>query len=143
MSPLEWPDEARAVAPLHSPSKERTLALEDGSYRFLWISCCAPYEDMPPGNYDMRCHGEARLAILAELAKQPGASFNVQILIATVQAIIPRRSQSWLEAQVAWLGQVAAIDLRRGPVTVATLARAGRNYVEGSKFIPGISKPWF
>lgn len=149
MSPREWPEEARTVAPLHSPPKEQTLALEGGSYRFLSISCRAQVQERPMGDYEMRCQAEARLAILAELAKQPGASFNTQILTAMIQAIVPRRSQSWLETQMAWLGQAAAIDLRRidvtgvGPVTVATLARTGRNHVEGRELIPGISKPWF
>ena len=98
-------------------------------------------------DYDKRCQADARLAILAELAQQPDDTLNSRNLAVMTEAIVPRRPHEWVEAQLVWLDQVDAINIKRtelaglGTVTIATLTRTGRNHVERRAFIPGVSTP--
>ena len=93
------------------------------------------------------CQADARLAILAELARLPDATLNSRNLARMIDGIVPRRPSEWVEAQIAWLDSIGAVNSRRsdlpgvGPVVIATLTQSGRNHVERRVLIPGISTP--
>ena len=98
-------------------------------------------------NYEQQCQEDARLAILAELARLPDAMLNSRALVRLIDGIVPRKPREWVEAQIAWLDSIGAVNSRRsdlpgvGPVVIATLTQSGRNHVERRVLIPGISTP--
>ncbi len=97
--------------------------------------------------YDERCRADARLAILAELARQSDATLSSRSLAPFIEQVVPRRPSEWLDAQLQWLAQMGAINITRssiaglGDVIIATLTVMGRNHVERRAPIPGVSMP--
>lgn len=53
------------------------------------------------GDYEQRCREDARLAILAELARQRDATLNSLSITRVVDALGIRRSRDWVEDQLA------------------------------------------
>lgn len=98
-------------------------------------------------SYDQQCMEDARLVILAELARQRDATLNSRNLAQIVDAVVPRRPREWTEAQLHWLDGMGAVNLRStdlpglGPVIIATLTRTGRDHIERRALLPGISHP--
>lgn len=98
-------------------------------------------------DYDKGFREDARLVILAELARQPDATLNSRNLTKVVEAVAPRRPSEWVEAQIDWLETMGAVKASRtdlpglGAVVIATLTRTGRNHVERRAFLPGVSRP--
>ncbi|MEQ1499155.1 MAG: hypothetical protein ABL914_10875 [Novosphingobium sp.] len=91
--------------------------------------------------------GDARLAILAELAQQRDETLNVLSITRLVDALGIRRSREWIDTQLGKLEELGAIELRQseiaglGTVSVATLTAAGRDHVERRSTIAGVSAP--
>lgn len=98
-------------------------------------------------DYEKACQEDARLVILAELAQQPDATLNSRNLAKLVEAVVPRRPSEWVEAQLAWLDVMGAVNITRtdlpgiGSVVIARLTRMGRNHVERRSLIPGVALP--
>lgn len=98
-------------------------------------------------DYDLKCQEDARLVILAELAKQRDATLNALSITRVVDALGLRRSREWIDTQLAKLEDLGAVQLATsdlpglGKVTVATLTRAGRDHVERRGFIHGVTAP--
>lgn len=98
-------------------------------------------------DWEQQCQADARLAILAELARLSDATLNSRNLARMIELIVPRKPHEWIEAQIAWLESVGAVRSMRsdlpgiGPVVIATLTQSGRNHVERRVLIPGISTP--
>ena len=97
--------------------------------------------------WEQRCQEDARLALLAELARQRDATLNSQSMVRVLDAIGVRRSRDWVETQLARLEDLNAVNLRRaeipglGQVTVATLTRTGREHVERRALLAGVTAP--
>ncbi len=98
-------------------------------------------------NYEQQCQEDARLAILAELARQTDASLNDLSITRIIDAIGIRRSREWVGTQLTKLAELGAVTMREtefggvGKVTVATLTRAGRDHVDRRSRIVGVSAP--
>lgn len=98
-------------------------------------------------SYEQRCQEDARLAILAELAQQRDATLNSRSLTTLIEQVVPRRTREWIETQLDWLDTMGAIRVTRselpglGPVSIATITRAGRDHVERRIVIHGITLP--
>lgn len=98
-------------------------------------------------SYEQRCQEDARLAILAELAQQRDATLNSRSLTTLIEQVVPRRTREWIETQLDWLNTMGAIRVTRselpglGPVSLATITRAGRDHVERRIVIHGITLP--
>lgn len=90
---------------------------------------------------------DARLAMLAELARQRDETLNSLNLARVVEALGVRRPREWVESQLAWLEAMGAIALTTsdlpglGPVAVATLLGAGRDHVERRAPLAGVTWP--
>ena len=97
--------------------------------------------------YEQQCQADARLAILAELARQRDATLNAINLGRVVDAMGVRRSSDWIETQLARLEELGAVNLRQvdmagfGSVTVATLTRTGRDHVDRRALLHGVTSP--
>lgn len=97
--------------------------------------------------YETQWQQDARLAMLAELARQRDETLNSLNLARVVEALGIRRPREWVETQLTFLEQMGAIELRTsdlpglGAVVVATLLRAGRDHVERRAPIAGVSWP--
>ncbi|MBV1917599.1 MAG: hypothetical protein KUG65_06015 [Sphingomonadaceae bacterium] len=98
-------------------------------------------------SYEQKCQEDARLAILAELARQRDATLNVLSITRVIDAIGIRRSRDWVETQLSRLEELGAVNLTHselaglGNVTIARLTRSGRDHVEGRSLISGVSRP--
>ena len=98
-------------------------------------------------DYEKLRREDARLVILAELARQRDATLNSRNLAQVVESFVPRALPEWVEAQIEWLDSMGAVNMTRsdlpglGAVVIATLTRTGRNHVERRAFIPGVSRP--
>lgn len=98
-------------------------------------------------SFEIQCQEDARLAILAELARQNDGTLNSASITRVVDALGMRRSREWVETQLSWLDGMGAVNARPldvpglGKVTVAALTRTGRDHVERRTFISGISRP--
>ncbi len=98
-------------------------------------------------SYDKQWQEDARLAILAELARQRDETLNVLNLGRVIDALGIRRPREWVETQLTWLADMGAVSLRSsdmpglGIVIVATLTRAGRDHVERRSPISGVTWP--
>lgn len=90
---------------------------------------------------------DARLAILAELARQRDETLNVLSITRLVDAMGIRRSREWIDTQLGKLEELGAVTLVTsdmpglGKVTIATLTFAGRDHVERRTTIAGVSAP--
>lgn len=90
---------------------------------------------------------EARLAILAELARQRDETLNSLAITRVVDALGIRRSREWIETQMIKLEDLGAVTLHHsdlaglGRVIVATLTEAGRDHVERRGAIAGVATP--
>lgn len=90
---------------------------------------------------------EARLAILAELARQRDETLNSLAITRLVDALGIRRSREWIETQMIKLEDLGAVMLHTsdlaglGRVSVATLTEAGRDHVERRSVIAGVAAP--
>lgn len=90
---------------------------------------------------------DARLMILAELARQTDATLNALTLARVLDAGGLRRGAAWLELQLRFLNDLGAVQLRRmelsgfGEVSVASLRTAGRDHVERRSALPGVTAP--
>ena len=97
--------------------------------------------------YDAQCRADARLAILAELARQADGTLSNRVLAPMVELLVPRRPAAWVDAQLVWLGEMGAVRLTQhdiagvGWVIIATLTRTGRDHVERRAAIPGVATP--
>lgn len=97
--------------------------------------------------YEIKCQEDARLAILAELARQSDATLNALSIGRVIDALGIRRSHAWVETQLLQLEQLGAVNLRRtelagfGEVVVASLTRTGRDHVDRRTRIAGVSPP--
>lgn len=97
--------------------------------------------------YEAQWQQDARLAMLAELARQRDETLNSLNLARVVEALGIRRPREWVETQLAFLEQMGAVELRTsdlpglGEVTVATLLSVGRNHVERRAPIAGVTWP--
>lgn len=95
-------------------------------------------------NYDTFAQ-DARLVILATLAKERDGSLNSLNLTRAVDSLGVRRSREWVDTQLHMLADLGAVtntpaDLPGlGNVTVAKLTRLGRDHVEGRATIAGVS----
>jgi len=98
---------------------------------------------------DYRDHFDraARLAILAELARQADATLNALLIGQMLDAFGPRKPAAWVETQLMRLADLGAVRLRTadlpglGEVTVASLTRAGRDHVERRALLAGVAPP--
>lgn len=96
---------------------------------------------------EQRSQADARLAILAELARQNDATLNVLSIERVLDAIGIRRSRDWIETQLMRLSELGAVTLRTpelpglGKVIVASLTRAGRDHVDRRAPLAGVSNP--
>lgn len=90
---------------------------------------------------------DARLAILAELARQRDETLNVLSITRLVDAMGIRRSRDWIDTQLGKLEELGAVTLVAsempglGQVTIATLTSVGRDHVERRSSIAGVSAP--
>ena len=90
---------------------------------------------------------DARLVILAELARQQDGQLNLLSITRVVDAMGIARSREWVETQLAMLEQLGAVQLSHadlpglGKVAIARLTRAGRDHVERRARIIGVSAP--
>lgn len=83
---------------------------------------------------------EARLAILAELNRQPDGRLNDVILDGALAAQGYSRSRDWLRTQLRKLEDVGAIRLTEaGSVLVAAITREGIEHYERKSNIDGIA----
>jgi len=98
-------------------------------------------------SYDQKCQEDARLVILAQLARERDARLNSRNLAIAVDQVVRNRPREWLVAQLRWLDSMDAINLEEGdlpglgPVHFATLTRTGRDHVDRRQFIPGVTLP--
>lgn len=99
-------------------------------------------------DWETKCQQDARLAILAELARQkPAPTLNVLNLTRVVEALGVRRPREWVETQLSWLENMGAVNLQAsdlpglGKVIVATLTRTGRDHVDQRNVIAGVTLP--
>lgn len=98
-------------------------------------------------SYEQQCQEDARLAILAELARQRDATLNAINLGRVIDAMGVRRTRDWIETQLLRLEELGAVNLRRldlagfGQVTVATLTRTGRDHVDRRALLAGVTPP--
>lgn len=98
-------------------------------------------------SYEQKCQEDARLAILAELARQRDATLNSRSLATLIDLVVPRKTREWVETQLDWLDSMGAIKVTRsdlpglGPVSIATITRTGRDHVERRIVINGITRP--
>lgn len=90
---------------------------------------------------------DARLVILAELARHVDATVNSRTLCRLIDSMGVRRPVEWVETQLHFLAALGAIRTRAivlpgvGGVIVATLAQVGRDHVEGRSMLSGVSRP--
>lgn len=97
--------------------------------------------------WEIQCQQDARLAILAELARQNDATLNSLSITRVVDMLGIRRSRDWVETQLSVLEGLGAVNLRQvempglGIVTVAILTRSGRDHVDRRTRIHGITAP--
>lgn len=95
-------------------------------------------------NYDVFTQ-DARLVILAALAKERDGSLNVLNLTRVVDTMGPRRSREWVDTQLSKLEDLGAVSLTKsdlpglGSITIAKITRDGRDHVEGRATIAGVS----
>jgi len=98
-------------------------------------------------DWEQQCQADARLAILADLARQRDATSNSMILHRLLDAMGMRRSREWVDTQLARLEELGAVNIRRaggfgiGELIVVTLTRTGRDHVERRSLIAGVSTP--
>lgn len=98
-------------------------------------------------SYEQKCQEDARLLILAELARQRDATLNALAIGELVDTFGIRRARAWVETQLNQLEELGAVNLRRvdmpgfGEVAVATLTRSGRDHVERRSRLAGVSIP--
>jgi hypothetical protein len=90
---------------------------------------------------------DARLVILAELARQQDGQLNVLSITRVIDAMGIARSREWVETQLTMLEQLGAIQLTStdlpglGNVAIARLTRSGRDHVERRRRIAGVTAP--
>jgi hypothetical protein len=98
-------------------------------------------------NWDKKLAEDARLVILAELARQQDGQLNVLSIARVVDAMGITRSREWVETQLSFLEQLDAVRVQSvdlpglGPVSVARLTRSGRDHVERRSRRAGVSPP--
>ena len=98
-------------------------------------------------SWEDKSQEDARLVILAELARQRDLSLNALSITRVVDALGMRRSPEWVETQLRKLEELGAVTLKApelaglGRVIVATLTAAGRHHIERRSTIAGISPP--
>lgn len=98
-------------------------------------------------SYEQQCQADARLAILAELARQRDATLNAVNLTRVIDAMGVRRTRDWVDTQLMRLEEMGAINLRKldlagfGETLVATLTRTGRDHVERRALLAGVTSP--
>lgn len=90
---------------------------------------------------------DARLAILAELARQRDATLNSPLITRLIDSMGYRRSRDWIETQLRKLEELGAVTIREvdlpgfGNVLIASLTRTGRDHVERRSTLVGVSAP--
>lgn len=98
-------------------------------------------------SYEQKCQEDARLAILAELARQRDATLNSRSIERVVGALGMRRTDEWIENQLRRLEEFGAVNVRQtdlpglGRVLIATLTRTGRDHVDRRALLTGVSAP--
>ena len=98
-------------------------------------------------SWEQQCQADARLVILAELARQDDETLNSRNLARLVDQVVPRKPVEWVEAQLTWLEGMGAVRLQRsdmpgiGSVAIATLTSTGRNHIERRALLPGVTRP--
>lgn len=98
-------------------------------------------------NWDTKLAEDARLVILAELARQQDGQLNARSITRVIDAMGVARSREWVETQLAMLEQLGGVKLSQldlpglGQVTVARISRTGRDHVEGRSRLVGVSAP--
>lgn len=86
--------------------------------------------------------GDARLAILTELARISDGRSNEVVLGRVLDAHGYRRSAAWLRTQLRALAEVDAIRIEElGDVMIAGIRADGRAHVERRIVIEGVSRP--
>ena len=97
--------------------------------------------------YEQKCQEDARLAILAELARQRDATLNSRSIAVVIDALGMRRTNEWIENQLRRLEEFGAIAITDstlpglGRVLIATLTRTGRDHVDRRALLAGVSIP--
>ncbi|MEA3264179.1 MAG: hypothetical protein U9R07_11930 [Pseudomonadota bacterium] len=90
---------------------------------------------------------DARLVILAQLARQRDETLNSPMITRLVDGMGFRRSQDWIETQLRKLEDLGAVTLSEvdlpglGQVIIARLTRTGRDHVERRSELAGVSRP--
>ena len=93
-------------------------------------------------NYNETVAAEARLHILAELARQVDGRLNDLLLARMLDLYGIRRDRDWVKTQLRKLEALGAIDLSpAGEMLVARITRDGRDHVEERAVIVGIARP--
>lgn len=98
-------------------------------------------------SWGLKFEEDARLVILAELARQRDASLNVLSITRVVDAMGVRRPPEWVATQLDMLEVLGAVNLREsdlpglGKVKIATLTVTGRNHVDRRIQIAGVTPP--
>ena len=98
-------------------------------------------------DYELRCQADARLVILAELARQQDATLNSVSLGRVLDGVPIRRTREWLETQLLRLQELGAVNVRRnelpgfGAVSIATITETGRNHVTRRALLAGVTAP--
>lgn len=98
-------------------------------------------------SYEQKCQEDARLAILAELARQRDATLSSLSITRLIDALGMRRTNEWTENQLRRLEDYGAIRLTEsdlpglGRVLIATITRAGRDHVDRRALLAGVSVP--
>ena len=95
-------------------------------------------------NYDTFAQ-DARLVVLATLAKERDGTLNSRNLTRAVDSLGVPRSREWVETQLRMLEDLGAVTTMTadlpglGDVIIAKITRGGRDHVEGRASIAGVS----
>jgi hypothetical protein len=86
--------------------------------------------------------GDARLAVLRELARQVDGRLNELLIGRVLDAYGIRRDRDWVATQLRKLEALGAVELQMaGTVLVARITRDGRDHVEERAVIEGVTRP--
>lgn len=97
--------------------------------------------------WEQKSQEDARLVILAELARQVDETLSLLSIHRVVDAMEMRRDRDWVETQCLKLAALGAITLRTvdlpglGAILVASITEAGRAHVERRSRIAGVTPP--
>lgn len=81
-----------------------------------------------------------RLRLLQALAKQPGGTWTVAMLMRELQLLGYRKSETFVINQLNWL-ESEALAVRLIDDMVVSILIAGRQHLDGSKSLSGVDEP--